>query len=106
MSEIYIKQSTAVAARPLGDDMMIMSAADSTLFSLNPVAACIWQAADGCTSLSQIVTREVCSIFDVDAGTAYRDAVELVEALARHGILTISDHPADRPIPVGAPLCP
>lgn len=102
MSEIYIAQSSAVAARSLGDDMMIMSAADSTLFSLNAVAACIWQAADGCTPLSQIVAQKVCALFDVDLDTAYRDALELVEALARHGILTISDRSAEHTVPAGA----
>lgn len=55
MSEKCVSRSPAIAARRLGDEMLIMSAADSTLFSLNPVATCIWQAADGLTPLSEIV---------------------------------------------------
>lgn len=70
-----------------------MSAADSTLFTLSKVATVIWEAADGRTSLSEIVERSICVAFNVPAETAYRDAEELVEGLASHGILRISDHP-------------
>ncbi len=93
MSEKYISRSPAIAARRLGDEMLIMSAADSTLFSLNPVATCIWQAADGRTPLSQIVERHVCTEFEIDPEEAYRDAAGFVEELAQHGILRISDDP-------------
>ena len=41
MSEKYIIRSSAVAARELAGEMVIMSAADSTLFSLNETATLI-----------------------------------------------------------------
>jgi len=93
MSEKYIMRSKAVAARVLGGEMMIMSAADSRLFSLSEVATVIWESADGRTPLSDIVTRRVCAQFDVPADVAYRDAEQLVEDLARRGILSISNQP-------------
>lgn len=93
MTGKYIARSSAVAARELGGEMIIMSAADSTLFSLNEAATVIWQAADGRTPLSEIVERHVCQEFDVSPEEAYRDAAELAEALARHGILLLSDQP-------------
>ncbi len=93
MSEKYISRSPAIAARLLGDEMMIMSATDSTLFSLNPVATCIWQSADGRTPLSEIVEQRVCAEFGVDAQTAYRDAEQFVDELAQHGILKVSSEP-------------
>ena len=43
----YIAKSSAIASRLLGGEMMIMSAVDSTFFTLNPVATVVWQAADG-----------------------------------------------------------
>lgn len=95
MTEKYISRSTSVAARLLGDEMMIMSAPDSTLFSLNGTATLIWQAADGHTPLSQIVKERVCTEFDVDLETAYRDAEQFVEMLVQHGILTVSDQPVE-----------
>lgn len=89
----YIARSSEIAARRLGDEMMIMSAQDSTLFTLNPVATAIWEAADGATSLDEIVQRRVCTAFKVEPGVALRDAVALAERLAEHGILLLSDAP-------------
>jgi hypothetical protein len=97
MSEKYIVRSSDVAERELGGEMIIMSARDSALFSLNEVATVIWQAADGRTPLSEIVERRVCAEFDVPLGDAYRDAEEFVEELASHGILRVSDRPVTDP---------
>jgi coenzyme PQQ synthesis protein D (PqqD) len=92
MSEKYLLRSKAIAARELGGEMIIMSAKDSTLFTLNGVATRIWQAADGKTTLADIVNN-VCAEFDVDQDAAYRDAAEFTEELAQHGILQVSDSP-------------
>ncbi len=73
--------------------MMIMSAVDSTFFTLNPVATVIWQAADGRTPLSEIVEQQVCSEFEIDPETAQRDVEHFVEELSAHGILLVSDRP-------------
>ena len=80
MSPVYIARTSEVAARLLGSEMMIMSARDSTLFSLNETA-------------TEIVERSLCAQFDVDPAAALRDAEELVEGLAKHGILKLSDQP-------------
>ncbi len=93
-AEKYISRGEHVAARMLGGEMMIMSIRDSRLFSLNETASTIWQAADGATSLRQIVERAILARFDIDAETAYRDAIELVEGLAQYGILKLADEPA------------
>ncbi len=53
----------------------------------------LWQAADGVTPLADIVEQRICAAFDVDPAMALRDAEELAEALARHGILRLSDSP-------------
>jgi hypothetical protein len=97
LSEKYIARSSAIAARMLGGEMMVMSATDSTFFTLNEVATAIWQAADGCTPLSEIVIRKVCAEFEIDSETAQHDAEHFVEELSRHGILLVSDHPFEPP---------
>jgi len=89
----YVARATDIAARMIGDEMMIMSGRNSSLFSLNATASVLWQAADGVTPLAEIVERHVCAEFDVEPATALRDAEELAEGLARHGILRISDAP-------------
>jgi hypothetical protein len=93
MSEMYIARSSAIAARMLGGEMMIMSAVDSMFFTLNEVATVIWQAADGCTPLSEIVQRTVCREFEVEPEEARRHAEQFVTELSKHGILLVSDHP-------------
>jgi len=93
MNEKYIARSRAVASRVLDGEIVIMSALDSTLFSLSEVATIIWQAADGRTPLSAIVQRGICAEFDVTPEAAYRDAEAFVEDLARHGILRVSNQP-------------
>lgn len=97
MSEKYIAKSTAIAARIMGGEMMIMSAVDSTFFTLNPVATVIWQAADGRTPLSEIVATRVCQEFDVARETAERDAEQFVSDLSQHGILLVSENPIPDP---------
>ncbi len=85
MSEKYIARSSAIAARMLGGEMMVMSSVDSTFFTLNEVATAIWQAADGRTPLSE------------NLEVAQHDAEKFVDELSRHGILLVSDHPFEPP---------
>lgn len=100
----YVARASNVAARMIGGEMMIMSGADSSLFSLNETASVLWQAADGVTPLAQIVERHICGDYAVDPATALRDAEELAEDLARHGILVLSDAPlADAPLSESGP---
>jgi hypothetical protein len=73
--------------------MMIMSAVDSTFFTLNETASAIWQAADGQTPLSEIVATKICAEFEVSPGEAQQDAERFVNELSQHGILRISDQP-------------
>jgi len=77
-----------------------MSAKDSTLFTLNPVATVIWQSADGKTPLATIVKEKICAEFDVDPAEATRDAEGFVRDLAGHGILIVSEEPINTAKPV------
>jgi len=97
MTPTYIARSTAVAARRLGDEMVVMSALDSTLFSISEVGAVLWQAADGRTPLDEIVRDRVCSAYSVDLETALRDAEQFVRDLASRGILLVSSQPIAAP---------
>jgi hypothetical protein len=93
MSEKYIKPSRNIAARMLDDEMIVMSVRDSAVYSLNAIASVIWSAADGLTPLREIVASKIVPEFEVEPEVAYRDALELVEELARQGILLVADHP-------------
>ena len=93
LADKYIGKNSWLAARCLGDEMIIMSAKDSTLFTLNPSAAAIWEAADGVTPLSRMVENGICAEFEVGLPQALADAEQIVSDLAAHGILVISDQP-------------
>jgi hypothetical protein len=89
----YVVRSTMVAARGLGEETMVMSASDSTLFTLNEVATVIWEAADGATSIDEIVEGKICAQFEVASDVARADAEELIERLVADGLLFVSDRP-------------
>jgi hypothetical protein len=99
--KLYVARSPRIAARKLGDEMLIMSGQGSTLFTLNPTATILWQAADGLTALDEIVEQRICAEFEVKPEEAMRDAEMLAEDLARHGILLISEQPIP---PLQAPI--
>ena len=73
-TEKYLARGNSIAARAIGDETIIMSAADSTIFMLNPTGTVIWQNADGNTPLSRIVLDKVCAEFDVPVEQATADA--------------------------------
>ena len=100
MSKLYLSRNPKVAARALDGEMMIMSAKDSTLFTLNRTATILWQAADGATALDEIVQRRICTVFDIAASEALTDAENLARELANHEILQISEAPIQSGLPV------
>jgi coenzyme PQQ synthesis protein D (PqqD) len=89
----YVARSTAIAARVLGDETMVMSATNSTLFTLDEVATLIWESADGATPLEEIVANKICTQYDVTPEIALKDAEGLVEQLAEQGLVLLSDKP-------------
>jgi hypothetical protein len=92
----YVSRSTAIAARALGNETMVMSATNSTLFTLDEIATVIWDAADGSMTLEEIVTKKVCAQYDVTPEAALKDAEVFAEQLAAHGLLLLSDQPIPR----------
>jgi hypothetical protein len=95
-TEKYLSKSKTIAARVLGDETIIMSTVDSTIFMLNPTGTAIWQGADGSTPLSRILVEKVCAEFDVPIEQAEADAEEFIAELASHGVLVISEQPIPR----------
>ena len=91
--KIYVARSRRIAARKLGEEMLVMSGRGSRLFTLNSTATILWQAADGATPLEEIVQTRICPHFDISPDQALRDAEELAQGLAQHGILLVSGQP-------------
>ena len=91
-SDMYLTKSRAIAARVIGGEAIIMSAVDSTLFSLNPMGTIIWQKADGRTPLSEIA-ENICADFDVSLDEAQADGARFAAELVQHGLLEVSPTP-------------
>jgi len=95
MNDIYIARSSAVAARALEEEMVVMSMRDSTLFTLNEAGAEIWRAADGRTPLSKIVRERICAKFETEPDAAYADAETFCRQLTECGVLLLSEQPIE-----------
>jgi hypothetical protein len=102
MTALFPKHAERVAAREVDGEMVVMHADDSSLYVLNGVATAVWHAADGRTSIDEIVDRCICEQYEIDRETALRDVCDLVEELARHGVMTTSEVP-ELAVPSGAP---
>jgi hypothetical protein len=89
----YVVRSNRIAARALDGKMMIISPVNSMLFVLDVAATVIWESADGTTLLEDIVANKICTRFDVTPQVALQDAEKLVEDLAEHELLFLSDQP-------------
>ena len=89
----YLSRSADIAARTLGDDTIIMSTLDSTIFMLNGTGSLIWNGADGKTPFSAIV-QAVAVEFEVSDEQAQADAEQFVSELVEHHLLFVSDIPA------------
>ena len=89
MTDTYPLRAPNLASRTLAGEAIIMNPADSALFSLNETATAIWLAADGKTSLREIVETQICPDYEIDPEQALRDAEELARGLAEHAILVL-----------------
>ena len=101
MSKLFVARNPRVAARALDGEMMIMSARNSNLFTLNKTATILWQSADGTTPLDEIVQTRICTEFAVEPAEALQDAEQLARELASHEILQISEQPILQRTPAG-----
>lgn len=92
---VYVLRHPDVAARRIAGELMLMVTRDSSLISVNEIAALLWEAADGQTPLTAIVERDICANFDVGSELAYADALEAVHLMAEAGVFLVSDAPID-----------
>jgi hypothetical protein len=89
----YVARSTKVAARELAGEMIVMSAVDSTLYSLDDVATAIWKALDGVTPLHAVIEQRLCTEYDVAPEVAAPYVEQFIVELAERGILLLSEEP-------------
>ena len=86
----FRKSKTVVERRIRGEHILVpvagtMEQLDS-IYTLNPAGSLVWERAIGGTSETEIV-RALTAEFDVDAGTASRDAARHLDELCALGAL-------------------
>jgi hypothetical protein len=90
--DAYPAQNPRAAWRVYDHEAVIVSPDDSSLHTLNEVGTFVWQAADGATSVADIV-RGLCETFDVTTARAEDDLRRFLDELTGRGLLTIADAP-------------
>lgn len=80
-----------IVSRKIGEEYLLVplrrEAADpEKIYTLNEVAAFIWEQIDGTRSVQQLVAA-VLDHFDVTADEARRDVIEYLELLSRIGAI-------------------
>jgi len=97
MRQIYVARHPMTASRELAGEMIVISAGDSRLFTLNEIGAAIWNAADGVTPLAAIVASRVCADYEVPMDVALADVEAFVGELVAQGVMLSSDEPIGPP---------
>lgn len=83
-----VRQAERTASRVIDGKAVVVVIDHQRLHTLNPVATRIWELADGRT-LEEIV-NVIVSEYEVEPGEAMKDAVALVDELARLGAVELA----------------
>lgn len=76
------------AACAFGDGIAVLDLKTNQYFTLNPVAAAVWSGLEGGASEDALVDR-VLAAFSVDRATCERDVGDLIDNLARAGLVIV-----------------
>jgi hypothetical protein len=85
-STIPERRADAVSRRT-GESVLVLDVASGEYYSLDDVAARIWELSDGARSVGEIVT-ELASEFDVSRDMLTRDVCEFLDDLAAAELVT------------------
>ncbi len=75
-----------VAARAVGDDMVLLDLRSGVYYSLNAVGATVWRGIDRNATVEQIVADTI-SEFEVDAARAREDVTTFLRSLLEAGLI-------------------
>ena len=89
MDDVSVRQNENVAWRKIEGEAFLIDPEDSRLYRLNSVATRIWELCEEETSVGAIA-NVLCREFDVDSGTALRDAQRMADAFLEKHLLVAS----------------
>jgi Coenzyme PQQ synthesis protein D (PqqD) len=82
-------RSTSVLTASADGERVLLHPSDGTYFSLNEVAARVWDLCDGGSDVTGIV-RAIESEFEASDQNVETDVLELLDDLARDGLITMA----------------
>lgn len=93
MQEGLIVRCRELISREIDGEVILISNDGRHMHLLNETASLIWNAADGNTSVTGIISR-LCEEYDVDKDKASQDAISTVKAMREKHIVRIESEDA------------
>lgn len=87
-----VRRAEGLLAATVGDELLMMSAAEGKYFNLNDVGARIWELLASPTTVEGLVTA-LTDEYDVDGDTAREQVLDFLSALRARGLLVLVDAP-------------
>lgn len=87
---LLVRHADGLLSAAVGDELLMMSAAEGKYFNLNDVGSRIWALLEQPMSIEALVLA-LTSEYDVDAATAREQVVEFTDALRERGLLVPTD---------------
>lgn len=87
-----VRRAEGLLAAAVGDELLMMSAAEGKYFNLNDVGARIWELLASPTSVEGLVTA-LTDEYEVDADIAREQVLDFLSALRARGLLIPADAP-------------
>ncbi len=88
--DIFLIPDSVVTREIVGETLLIPISGDladmDNIYALNGTGAFIWARLNGKTRLARICD-DLCEAFEVEAGQAWQDLLELLEALTGAGLV-------------------
>ena len=83
-----------VVGRNVEGEAVLISPQEGQVKVLNEVGARVWELADGTRTVREIASK-ICAEYQVDQTGAEVDVVDFVELMMDHGLIELSDKPAE-----------
>lgn len=87
---VLFRRTDRILTAAVGDELLMMSAAEGKYFNLNDVGTRIWELLAEPASVEGLVTA-LTNEYAVDAATARAQVLEFLSALRTRGLLASSD---------------
>ncbi len=87
---MFFSISDDIFIEKIGDEIVILNEESGEYFGIDGVGLDIWNLISKKNSLEDIV-EFISNRYGIDRDTAYRDSIEFIDALLRHGLIFQSE---------------